>query len=415
MSELLLENLMKRNNTNFYKIFDYHQYFPLIDFSYNCYDYLDKILVTNNKFKKEVTEYHINLIKKSFLKDKKTPLWFMNNVVYENMYTTLSKEKLSLDAVDYFNKNGLSIYLSEPLNFYYNFYKNDLLMYLNIFAKNNKLKNLKVYTCEKNLKILNKKYKNIKLFCKNIFLTMVSLEINENCNLNIDFNKKNHFIKKKFWCGNSALYQHRHFIISFILSKLGNYSWEHRLDIRKNSKYVQAFQKNINSSRDFLKTIKNHNKKYYYRILINNQKILKGDQIKMDNGFSSKNPSIIQYYDECFCAVVTETYCNSIFADISEKTLYAIAYGKPFILVAPPGSLEYLRQLGFKTFEIIWDESYDQEKDTQKRIIKIFDLIENIDQLSIEELKVLYKKIQPVLEHNLTVLKKLQYNEIILK
>jgi hypothetical protein len=351
----------------------------------------------------------------SFLKKTKNPIWFLNNAVNENMYSSLKTEILNTSAIEYFNNYGLLIFLSEPLNFYKNnFYENDLLIFLNIFAKNNNLKNIKIYTCEKNLKILNKKYKNLKLFCKNIFLTMVSLEINSNHDLKLDFNKKAMLIQKKFWCGNGIYNQHRHFVISFLFSKLGNYSWKHSLDIKKSNKYVPSFQKNINYPRDFLKIIAKHNKKYYRRILINNRKLLKHSPILMDQGSSSKDLSIIKYYDECFCVIVTETYYNSIFADISEKTLYAIAYGKPFILVAPSNSLGYLKQLGFMTFNSIWDESYDCEKNAQKRMLKIYDLIEEIDQYSIIELQNLYKKIQPILEHNLEILKNLHYNESIL-
>jgi hypothetical protein len=36
----------------------------------------------------------------------------------------------------------------------------------------------------------------------------------------------------------------------------------------------------------------------------------------------------------------------------------------PFVIVGTRGSLEYLRSYGFRTFEGIWDESYDSAEDT---------------------------------------------------
>jgi hypothetical protein len=146
----------------------------------------------------------------------------------------------------------------------------------------------------------------------------------------------------------------------------------------------------------------------------NNKKVKKQAPFVLDNKSSSKESSIVKYYNECFCAVVTETYFNSIYANISEKTLYAMAYGKPFVLVAAPHSLRYLKLLGFKTFDTIWDESYDKEEDPQLRMIKIFRLIDYIDSMSITELKRLFKEVVPILEHNAMVLKTFPINDVVL-
>ena len=73
---------------------------------------------------------------------------------------------------------------------------------------------------------------------------------------------------------------------------------------------------------------------------------------------------------------VAADYCNSrievvletLFDDnrnhLTEKTLRPIACQQPFIIAATPGSLEYLRSYGFRTFEGIWDESYDDAEDS---------------------------------------------------
>jgi hypothetical protein len=79
----------------------------------------------------------------------------------------------------------------------------------------------------------------------------------------------------------------------------------------------------------------------------------------------------------------------------------------PFILVAPPHSLEYMKKLGFKTFDKFWDESYDQEDNHQTRLLKILDLIDYIDSKSIHELTIMYSAMQETIEHNFLVLSKI--------
>ena len=58
---------------------------------------------------------------------------------------------------------------------------------------------------------------------------------------------------------------------------------------------------------------------------------------------------------------------------------------------------------GFKTFSEFWDESYDNETDHQKRFIKIFEIIDYIESLSIEECKDMYVRMDEILKHNYSV------------
>lgn len=388
-----------------------HKNFYLIDYFHNFKEHVNEFIFDKLSLSKEVESFHLNLIENSFFKKIKTPIWFINKSVYENFYLKYKTLILSKSAINYFNEKGLYLYLVEPLNFYEDcFLENRLLKYLDKFVENNYLKKVKIFTCEKNVEKLDKKYKHITVISKNIFLAIVSKYITETVLLEPDLNMKLKRIEKKFWCGNITYNQHRHFIISFLYSKSGNYSWYHKKSLIRNEFYCPKFLQNINDDKVFLDTVARDNKKYFEILLYNDKELNEKCPIKMDNRRSSKSKTIIKYYDECFCSVVTETTYNSPYADISEKTLYAIAYAKPFIIVGAPGCLEYLKDLGFMTFEDFWDESYDKEKDPQKRMLKIFDLLEHIDDYSIEDLKNLYMRMYPILNHNLNVLKTLQYN-----
>jgi hypothetical protein len=98
--------------------------------------------------------------------------------------------------------------------------------------------------------------------------------------------------------------------------------------------------------------------------------------------------------------LVTETVADGRRHHITEKTFKPIAMGMPFVLVATQGSLEYLRSYGFKTFEGIWDESYDNEPDDTKRIERIASLLKSLDELTVEGKRDLFEMALPVIQHN---------------
>ena len=98
--------------------------------------------------------------------------------------------------------------------------------------------------------------------------------------------------------------------------------------------------------------------------------------------------------------VPTETVYFGRRTHITEKTFKAIALEMPFALVAPAGSLEYLREYGFKTFADVFDESYDQETDDIRRIERVSQLLKDLDGLSIRERQQIHRACLPAVQHN---------------
>jgi len=98
--------------------------------------------------------------------------------------------------------------------------------------------------------------------------------------------------------------------------------------------------------------------------------------------------------------VPTETVYFGQRTHITEKTFKAIALEMPFVLVATAGSLEYLREYGFKTFNGIIDESYDLETDDVVRIEKVVKLLKDLDNLSVEQRQQIHQACLPIVEHN---------------
>ena len=98
--------------------------------------------------------------------------------------------------------------------------------------------------------------------------------------------------------------------------------------------------------------------------------------------------------------VPTETVYFGRRQHITEKTFKAIALEMPFVLVAPAGSLAYMRKYGFKTFNGIFDESYDCETDDVRRIERVVKLLKELDNLSVKERWDIHQACLPVVEHN---------------
>jgi hypothetical protein len=105
---------------------------------------------------------------------------------------------------------------------------------------------------------------------------------------------------------------------------------------------------------------------------------------------------LIKITQDCFCSLITESKFHSDMPNFSEKTLRAIISGRPFVLLAPVGTLQLLKDLGFKTFSRFWDESYDLETDSTKRFEKVMFIIKEI--LEKEHLDI--EPMMPILEHN---------------
>lgn len=101
-----------------------------------------------------------------------------------------------------------------------------------------------------------------------------------------------------------------------------------------------------------------------------------------------------------FFHVVTETVYFLPKLHLTEKIFKPIVAKRPFILVAAPGNLAYLKSYGFKTFDRWIDESYDQETDNYLRIEMITAEIKKLCELSPEALQQMYQEMQAVLEYN---------------
>jgi hypothetical protein len=110
------------------------------------------------------------------------------------------------------------------------------------------------------------------------------------------------------------------------------------------------------------------------------------------------------YSNEDYATTGIEVVLETLFDDsrhhLTEKTLRPIACGRPFILAAAPGSLQYLKQYGFKTFDGILDETYDTILDPRERLKTIVQEIKRISNLDHDQKRLLWTKLYAIAEHN---------------
>ena len=98
--------------------------------------------------------------------------------------------------------------------------------------------------------------------------------------------------------------------------------------------------------------------------------------------------------------VATETVYFGRRQHLTEKTFRAIALEMPFILVAPAGSLAYLRSYGFRTFSPYIDESYDLIEDPIDRLEAVTQILTEIEARSAAAKLELWQNLLPRVEHN---------------
>ena len=118
-------------------------------------------------------------------------------------------------------------------------------------------------------------------------------------------------------------------------------------------------------------------------------------------------------FENVFVNLVNETHQPDDRVFITEKTYRAINHCRPFIINGDKGSLTYLKEMGFKTFDQFWDESYDDEESDHVRITKITEVVRDICHRSNEELLTQYNDMLPILRHNYSILKNYeQWNQL---
>ena len=173
-----------------------------------------------------------------------------------------------------------------------------------------------------------------------------------------------------------------------------------RIAMRDYRASLYIFLKLNNILKDSYYSFNSNNALDHYRVIP-----LESNKLTNESDFYNESR---EFYKTSFCNIVTETYFDNMYhlwnydtMFLSEKIFKSINNCQPFIVFARHGYLKKLKELGFKTFDKWWDESYDDEINSRERINKLLLLIKSISLYSIEELNQMYKEMIPILHHNL--------------
>jgi len=154
---------------------------------------------------------------------------------------------------------------------------------------------------------------------------------------------------------------------------------------------------------------------YWHPDAIDHVNLLRAEEFRTDHSYKpgsyNQNNSLAHLYQDIFVDLVAEPIYEGTSFYPTEKIARAMLCRRPFIVMASKYYVHYLRQMGFKTFDQWWDESYDCY-DSNIRYHKILKLI---DQLASNKYQIekYYHDMQQVLTHNYNLLTSRQFNQCI--
>lgn len=178
----------------------------------------------------------------------------------------------------------------------------------------------------------------------------------------------------------------------FVYNWLKNYN---RLDDNY-VKYIQHINQNLKNNPNFI--IESEGVEF-----IDNSKLTHSIDQVMYFGERMSLSVIVPYsiYNQCYYSLVAETNFYNEFNFYTEKIVKPILAGRLFVAIAGKNYLRNLRSLGFKSFDCVIDESYDQIEDHKTRWDAA---LKQLDWLCFQDPQVILDKIAPVVEHNKQVL-----------
>jgi hypothetical protein len=103
---------------------------------------------------------------------------------------------------------------------------------------------------------------------------------------------------------------------------------------------------------------------------------------------------------DAFWHIVTETVFYYDKLHLTEKIFKPIVSKQPFMLLAAPGNLAYLKSYGFKTFDSVIDESYDNIIDNDLRTEAVVNQLHWYCNLTPDEKTNIIQQLEPIIDYN---------------
>ena len=104
--------------------------------------------------------------------------------------------------------------------------------------------------------------------------------------------------------------------------------------------------------------------------------------------------------NDAFWHIVTETVYYYDKLHLTEKIFKPIVSKQPFMLLASPGNLAYLKSYGFKTFDSVIDETYDTIQDNDLRTEAVVRQLHWYCNLTPGEKTDVIQQLEPIIDYN---------------
>lgn len=105
-------------------------------------------------------------------------------------------------------------------------------------------------------------------------------------------------------------------------------------------------------------------------------------------------------YESTYFSIVCETWTDSDRIFLSEKIFKPIMNFHPFIALGNPGTLAQLKNLGYKTFSPLIDESYDLETSFPERLSLILKEVRRLCDMPEKQRQDWFLQLLPILQYN---------------
>lgn len=175
-----------------------------------------------------------------------------------------------------------------------------------------------------------------------------------------------------------------------------------RQNLQKNALFSWLEDPNFSTTfneQDLYKLLSTAGKNYYEKNIKN-----KFTPFVLDIIDGEKEPIINAinwtHYCNSHFSLISETEISRQCVFVTEKTFKPIYAGHPFMVWGSPGILNYLNTIGYQTFSTMFDESYDNEKDSAKRLQMILKEVNRFKRHATKYKKALLESQKNVLEHN---------------
>jgi hypothetical protein len=185
--------------------------------------------------------------------------------------------------------------------------------------------------------------------------------------------------------------------------------WRHHADFKLRSNWDQRFllyARDFSGSREYRRTLIDHLRPFQQDVQYNwsGSDVVTGD-------YSAKISTLDM---RAAVHIVAETVFDQNKIHLTEKVFKPMVMLQPFVLFAGAGSLQYLKNYGFRTFDSVWDEGYDSEIDHKVRMARAVSVIQTLQEKSSEEFSLIMKRCQSIVEHNRTHFYSQQFEDILL-